>query len=71
MMLTKARGRKSEFTVKPLIIESIDLHQVAKECGYTEQEVCETFNPPLKSLAEIEDKAGCAAYLRSNKKVKS
>ena len=68
MMLTKARGRKSEFKVKPLIIEGINLREVASECGYTQQDVCETFNPPLNDMAEVEDKAGCAAYLRANKK---
>jgi hypothetical protein len=68
MMLTKARGRKSEFTVQPLIIESIDLDVIAAECGYTSQEVCETFDPPLCDLTQVQDKANCAAYLRSNRK---
>ena len=71
LMLTKARGRKSGFTVKPLIVEDvtvIDLEAVCIECGYSEQEVLNTFNPPLESFAQIQDKASCAAYLRSNRK---
>ena len=68
MMLTKARGRKAEFTVQPLIIENIDLEAVAKECGYTVQEVCQTFTPELDSIDEVQDEAGCAAYLRNNRK---
>ena len=68
LMLTKARGRKSGFTVQPLIIESIDLVEVANECGYTADEVCATFDPPLDSLDGVQDKASCAAYLRNNRK---
>lgn len=68
MMLTKARGRKSGFTVQPLIIESINLVEIARECGYTEKELCETFTPPLKSISEIQDTVGCAEFLMSNKK---
>ena len=71
LMLTKARGRKSGFTVQPLIVEDItviDLEAVCIECGYSEQDVLNTISPPLESFAEIQDKTSCAEYLRANKK---
>ena len=68
MMLTATRGRKSQVVVKPLIIEEIDLVQIANECGYTADDVCGTFSPPLESLDDIQDKAACAEFLRNNKK---
>lgn len=46
----------------------INLSAIAKECGYTDQEVCATFNPPLKTINEVQDKNACANWLRSNKK---
>lgn len=44
----------------------VDIAKVAKECGWTVKQVLESFNPPLKTLADIEDPAGCVAYLKSN-----
>jgi hypothetical protein len=46
---------------------SIDIAVVAKECGYTNQQVCETFNPALASLKDIQDPVACASYLRANR----
>ena len=46
---------------------TVDIAAVAKECGYTNQQVCETFNPALASLRDIQDPTACAAYLRANK----
>jgi hypothetical protein len=56
---------KSEFNPAP---KPIDLAAVAKECGYTNQQVCETFSPALSSLRDIQDPTACAAYLRANKR---
>ena len=53
---------------KPQVTKSsVDIAAVAKECGYTSQQVCETFNPALASLKDIQDPTACAAYLRANK----
>ena len=49
-------------------VPKIDITAVAKECGWTLQEVCESFPTHLKSIKEIQDLDACAAYLRSNKK---
>lgn len=68
MMLTATRGRKTQVVVKPLIIEEVDLKKVALECGYTEQQVCETYDPPLKSINDVPDQMGCAEFLRNNVK---
>ena len=68
MMLTATRGRKTQVVVKPLIVESINLLAIAEECGFTMNEVCKTFNPPLNSLDEVQDQAACAAWIRSNKR---
>ena len=65
MMLTATRGRKTQVVVKPLII---NLRQVASECGYTEEEVCKTFDPELKSIDDVQDKDACANYLKDNPK---
>jgi hypothetical protein len=66
MMLTATRGRKTQVVVKPL--ELIDILQVAIESGYSEEEVCNTFNPPLKSINDVADKKGCVKFLRDNSK---
>ena len=44
-----------------------DLVAVALECGWKVEQVLNSYNPPLKSLSEIEDKAACAEFLRANK----
>ena len=71
MMLTQSRGRKAQFIVEPLINSpvnaDIDLLKVAKECGYTEQDVCNSFSPPLGSISEVQDISACAAFLLANK----
>ena len=66
MMLTATRGRKSQVVVKPLTVDSIDIEAIAKECGWTMEQVLNSFDPPLESIKEIQDKSGCAAYLKSN-----
>tara|TARA_R110000868_G_scaffold332971_1_gene593884 strand:- start:531 stop:1082 length:552 start_codon:yes stop_codon:yes gene_type:complete len=45
----------------------IDIAAVAKQCGWTNQQVCESFTPPLNSIKDVADLEACAAYLRSNK----
>jgi hypothetical protein len=45
----------------------IDIAAVAKECGWTNQQVCESFTPPLNSIKDVSDLEACAAYLRTNK----
>ena len=57
-------GQQASKPEKKSIINIID---VAKECGWTLQQVCESFNPPVKSVKDIQDLEACAAYLRSNK----
>ncbi|MFQ3209158.1 MAG: hypothetical protein ACI9HU_000642 [Colwellia sp.] len=52
---------------KPAKKSNIDIAAVAKECGYTSQQVCETFTPVLASLKDIPNLDACAAFLRSNK----
>lgn len=47
---------------------SIDIAAVAKECGWTNQQVCESFSPALKSIKDVQDLDACAAYIRGNKK---
>jgi hypothetical protein len=48
--------------------KNINLSAIAKKCGYTDQEVCETFTPPLKTINDVQDKDNCANWLRGNKK---
>tara|TARA_R110000850_G_scaffold53299_1_gene127920 strand:+ start:1081 stop:1671 length:591 start_codon:yes stop_codon:yes gene_type:complete len=46
----------------------VDIAAVASECGWTLQQVCESFNDPsIKSVKDIVDTEACAAFLRSNK----
>jgi hypothetical protein len=45
---------------------NIDIVAVAKECGWTLQQVCESFPTPLNSIKEIQDLKACEAYLRNN-----
>ena len=52
---------------KPAKKSIINIVEVAKECGWTLQQVCESFDPPVKSVKDIQDLEACAAYLRSNK----
>ena len=67
MMLTATRRRKSQVVVKPLVLEKeIDLISEAKKYGYTEKDDCETVDPTLKSIDEVEDKESCAIYLKNN-----
>ena len=68
MMLTASRGRKSLNQAERVsdTPDEIDLISVAMECGYTEKEVCDTFDPPLNSINDIADKEGCAIYLKQN-----
>lgn len=46
----------------------IDISAVATECGWSLEDVCNSFSPALKSVREIADIEACAQYLRSNKK---
>lgn len=66
MMLTATRGRKTQVVINPLVIQEIDLRQIAIECGYTEQQVCETFSPVLDSIDDVADKNQCAEWLKVN-----
>jgi hypothetical protein len=52
---------------KPAKKSNIDIAAVAKECGWTLQQVCESFDPPARSIKDIQDLDACAAFLRSNK----
>ena len=52
---------------KPAKKSTIDIAAVANECGWTLQQVCESFEPPAKSIKDIQDLDACAAFLRSNK----
>ena len=52
---------------KPVKKSNIDIAAVANECGWTLQQVCESFDPPAKSIKDIQDLDACAAFLRSNK----
>ena len=46
----------------------VDIAAVASECGWTLQQVCESFNDPsIKSVKDIVDTEACAAFLRGNK----
>jgi len=56
-------GNSTRQVAKP----SIDIASVAKECGWTNQQVCESFPTPLKSIKDIQDLPACAAHLRANK----
>lgn len=47
---------------------AVNIVEVAKECGWTLQQVCESFgDPSIKSVKDIPDLVACAAFLRSNK----
>ena len=47
---------------------AVNIVEVAKECGWTLQQVCESFGDPnIKSVKDIPDLVACAAFLRSNK----
>jgi hypothetical protein len=47
---------------------TVNIVEVAKECGWTLQQVCESFgDPSIKSVKDIPDLVACAAFLRSNK----
>lgn len=46
----------------------VDIAAVAAECGWTLEDVCNSFNPPLSSIKEIADLGACAEYLRGNKR---
>jgi hypothetical protein len=45
----------------------IDIAAVASECGWTLEQVCNSFDPALKSTKDIPDLEACSAFLRSNK----
>tara|TARA_R110000744_G_scaffold3536_2_gene13382 strand:- start:237 stop:788 length:552 start_codon:yes stop_codon:yes gene_type:complete len=54
----------AKFPAKP----PVDISKVASECGWTLQQVCESFNDPsIKSVKDIVDTEACAAFLRGNK----
>ena len=47
---------------------TVNIVEVAKECGWTLQQVCESFgDPSINSVKDIPDLVACAAFLRSNK----
>ena len=46
----------------------VDIAKVAGECGWTLQQVCESFNDPsIKSIKDVQNLDACAAYIRSNR----
>jgi hypothetical protein len=54
----------------PLLVAdlpNVDIAKVAKECGWTVEQVLKSFNPPLTNLSQIDDPAACVAHLQSNK----
>ena len=55
-------GNSTRQDAKP----KIDIVAVAKECGWTLEQVCKSFPTPLNSIKEIQDLEACAAYLKSN-----
>jgi len=57
---TSANNGKS-YTTKPHPVEA-----VAAECGYSIQDVFNTFQPAIKSLSEIPNVTGCIQFLRQN-----
>lgn len=60
-------GNGAQAASKQVENKGIDLSEVAAECGWTAEQVCNSFNPPVRSLDEIGDKVACANYLRNNK----
>ena len=56
----------AKVNIKNVPIE-LDIAAVASECGWTNAQVCDSFNPPLNSISEIQDKSACAEFLRANK----
>ena len=52
---------------KPLPMPTVNIIDVAKECGWTLEQVCNSFEPPIKSIKDIPDLESCASFLRSNK----
>lgn len=48
-------------TVSPKLIKAID------ESGWTEKQVLNSFNPPLKSLVDVQDVDSCVSFLMENK----
>ena len=53
---------------KPVKKVTVDIVAVANDCGWTLQQVCESFNnPAIKSIKDIPDLEACAEFLRNNK----
>ena len=44
----------------------IDLVKFASDCGWTVEQVCNSFDPPLKSINDVQDVEACAAFLKAN-----
>lgn len=47
--------------------KGVDIKAVAKECGWTMEQVLNSYNPPLTNINQITDLKSCADYLRANK----
>lgn len=43
-----------------------DLQQAIKSSGWTNEQVCNSFNPPLKSINEVQDIKSCIDFLKAN-----
>ena len=54
-----AASQTSNLTLK-------DLQKVIDKSGWTTEQVCKSFNPPLNSLKEIQDIASCIEFLEAN-----
>jgi hypothetical protein len=53
---------------KPAKKSAVDIVAVAKECGWTLEQVVKSFNnSSIKSIKDVQDLDACAAYIRSNK----
>lgn len=43
-----------------------DLQQAIKSSGWTNEQVCNSFNPPLSSINEVQDIKSCIDFLKAN-----
>ena len=53
------------YNIKPTMTVK-DLEGAINASGWTNEQVCNTYNPPLKSINEIQDIASCISFLKAN-----
>jgi len=63
---TRATKQPTAKDNKPFKPVPIDLAKVAYECGWKVEQVCNSFDPPLKSINDVQDVEACAEFLRAN-----